>query len=226
LEGCEPSVNNAQTKRGGIRCIDCGALITSDSKRCKSCFTFFFGQSVHLAWQRGVYVSKPHIKHTEETKAKLSRKCKASWKRGCYKGSHSTPAFRALRSDIVTQEWREGKRKSLPPPHISGIENTFALALDALQVEYQRQYKVPGKRWTYDFYLPDYNALVEVDGVYWHSLPKMKDRDRQKDAFGAQANYIVLHVSENLIKNDVLHCAKEAIAKLKTFSQGHVEYFA
>ena len=40
------------------------------------------------------------------------------------------------------------------------------LILNKLGISFQRQYCILGKY--YDFYLKDYNVLIQVDGVYWH----------------------------------------------------------
>lgn len=37
-------------------------------------------------------------------------------------------------------------------------------------------------RWSVDLAFPERMLAVELDGVYWHSLPAMVDRDRRKDA--------------------------------------------
>jgi very-short-patch-repair endonuclease len=37
-------------------------------------------------------------------------------------------------------------------------------------------------RWLIDIALPDIATAVEIDGVYWHSLPGAADRDRRKNA--------------------------------------------
>ena len=49
-------------------------------------------------------------------------------------------------------------------------ELEFKAILDALQIKYEHPYTVNlGKRYaSIDFYLSDYNMLVEVDGEYWH----------------------------------------------------------
>lgn len=50
-------------------------------------------------------------------------------------------------------------------------EKEFAELLDRYNIEYTFQKAVPWKRgWKkwYDFYIPESNTLVEIDGTYWH----------------------------------------------------------
>lgn len=51
--------------------------------------------------------------------------------------------------------------------HQSSLEEKFAKEfLDVLRVRYQHQYRLGP--YVYDFYLPEYNTLVEINGTYWH----------------------------------------------------------
>lgn len=49
-------------------------------------------------------------------------------------------------------------------------------------------------RWLIDVALPLDMIAIELDGVYWHSLPAMVDRDRRKDAFLTANGWRVLRV--------------------------------
>lgn len=49
-------------------------------------------------------------------------------------------------------------------------EKLFALILDILNIEYEKQ--KPVKKYKCDFYIPKYNLIVEIDGDYWHANPK------------------------------------------------------
>ena len=49
-------------------------------------------------------------------------------------------------------------------------ERLFALILDILNIEYEKQ--KPVKKYKCDFYIPKYNLIVEIDGDYWHANPK------------------------------------------------------
>lgn len=82
-------------------------------------------------------------------------------------------------------------------------------------VKYTHQFSVPWqrgwKKW-YDFYLYEYNLLVEVDGVYWHgkglddsSLNEQQSNTRkndiEKNKLAAVRGYNLLRVWEDELKN-------------------------
>ena len=52
----------------------------------------------------------------------------------------------------------------------SKLEIKFARILSQMGLKFERQYRVGYK--FYDFFLPDYNILVETDGDYWHGNSK------------------------------------------------------
>lgn len=73
----------------------------------------------------------------------------------------------------------------------------------------------------YDFYLPDTNTVIEVDGDYWHGNPKIyptlneqqqkcKIRDRQKELVLKQKNVILIRVWES----ELYTLTKQEIADL------------
>ena len=56
----------------------------------------------------------------------------------------------------------------------SKLEDDFASDfLDRLGVKYIRQFEARSIKRFYDFYLPKENLLIEVDGGYWHSDPRV-----------------------------------------------------
>ena len=75
--------------------------------------------------------------------------------------------------------------------------------LDSVGAKYIQEYKI-GRFWA-DFYLIDYNSVIEVDGDYWHSLPEIKEKDKRKDAFLIEKGIRVFHIKECELKtNDVI----------------------
>ena len=69
----------------------------------------------------------------------------------------------------------------------SKLEDDFAhLFLDKLGVEYVYQFEAKDIGRFYDFYLPNSNLIIEIDGDFWHANPeKYKDeelRGHQKKA--------------------------------------------
>lgn len=71
----------------------------------------------------------------------------------------------------------------------------------------EKEYKI------YDFYLPEYNMLIEADGDYWHGNPEYfatlneiqvinKKNDVFKNELAKQEGYFLLRFWENQIKSD------------------------
>jgi very-short-patch-repair endonuclease len=60
----------------------------------------------------------------------------------------------------------------------SKLEEDFAKEfLDKLGVKYIYQFEARSIGRYYDFYLPNHNLIIEVDGDYWHSNPKFYNND-------------------------------------------------
>ena len=58
----------------------------------------------------------------------------------------------------------------------SKLEDDFASRfLDKLKVGYIRQFEAKDIKRFYDFYLPETNLIIEVDGGYYHSDPRVVD---------------------------------------------------
>lgn len=75
-------------------------------------------------------------------------------------------------------------KKSKPKKHknkfgTSKLEIKFKEEfLDKLGINYIYQYEIESIERTYDFYLPDSNLLIEVDGDYFHSNPMFYTEDK------------------------------------------------
>ena len=76
----------------------------------------------------------------------------------------------------------------------SGLENRFAQCLDSNCLAYIRQFVVG--RYQADFYLPPFNTIVEVDGDYWHNIPRVKTIDRRREKHLNELGYRVIRVRE------------------------------
>ncbi|MGH7203711.1 MAG: hypothetical protein ACREHC_04690 [Candidatus Levyibacteriota bacterium] len=51
-----------------------------------------------------------------------------------------------------------------------------------------------------DFYLPEYNVMLCVDGKYYHSIPQVAERDKREDKQLHEMDYIVIRLSEETAK--------------------------
>lgn len=103
------------------------------------------------AWRMGIKksratrIARDNYKHTEATKAKLR--------------------------DASCRAIAENRIKTT-----SNLELRVAPVLDALGIAYTHQYPVRGVDGrfvcVFDFFLPEYNTVVEVNGTFWHADPR------------------------------------------------------
>lgn len=67
------------------------------------------------------------------------------------------------------------------PKSPSKFEISVGVFLDSLDIKNE-----PGKkigRYHVDFYLPDFQQVIEADGDYWHNRPGAKERDAERDEY-------------------------------------------
>lgn len=78
-----------------------------------------------------------------------------------------TKKRKLTRSEIIKRNIERSK-KPHPQYGTSKLETKFATEfLDKLGIKYITQYEAKDIKRFYDFYLPDSNILIEIDGDYW-----------------------------------------------------------
>lgn len=85
-----------------------------------------------------------------------------------------------------------GTAVTLRQPRVSSIEVMVASVLATMGVAYRQQVKVAT-------YVPDFvvgSTIIEVDGTYWHGMPKVKERDAVKDRIFRDLGYEVIRITE------------------------------
>lgn len=95
--------------------------------------------------------------------------------------------------------------------------------LETLNVDYQQQKKVSTKY--YDFYIPKYNLLIEVDGDYYHAKDRSKKlneiqkkniiNDHKKNLIAKRKGYRIIRFWESDINEKTLTVIKELKEELK-----------
>lgn len=105
--------------------------------------------------------------------------------------------------------------------HTSKLEKTFANILNLLEIEYQTAYYAKDIKAFYDFYLPKYNLIIEVDGDFWHCNPNSKHnipkyatqqrnliKDAIKNEWAINNGYKILRFWEDDINNNIRQVKK------------------
>jgi G:T-mismatch repair DNA endonuclease (very short patch repair protein) len=121
---------------------------------------------------------------------------------------------------------------------VSKIEDVVSKILSELNIIHTRQYilKYNGIRKFYDFYLPDYDVIIEVNGDYWHASPtiyhkndlinypfgyktakEIWEKDLIKKQHAEKRNIPILYIWEYELKknkNDLINLIKNRLYEL------------
>ena len=60
-----------------------------------------------------------------------------------------------------------------------------------------------------DFYIPQFNAIIECDGNYWHNYPIGTQKDLRNTMFLVSNGYNVYRFWESEIKENIKNCISE-----------------
>ena len=116
-------------------------------------------------------------------------------------------------SEIIKKNIERSK-KPHPKYGTSKLETIFETdILKKLKVSYQRQFYAKDIKRYYDFYLPELNVLIEVDGDYYHSYGKIYEEmtpmqkknhrvDEIKNEWAALHGYALIRIWEHDIRNN------------------------
>lgn len=89
--------------------------------------------------------------------------------------------------------------------HSTNIEIIMKDALEKNKIEFVEQYPIRCKYgYIIDFFLPQFNMIVECDGEPWHK--EGNSRDRKRDGFLRGKGYIILRFKGNEIINNIQSC--------------------
>jgi very-short-patch-repair endonuclease len=76
----------------------------------------------------------------------------------------------------------------------TGIENAVEFMLKEVGADYESQKRMG--RFLCDFYVCAADLVIECDGIYWHGIPKVKKRDKNKDKWLVLHGHRVLRLKE------------------------------
>lgn len=90
-------------------------------------------------------------------------------------------------------------------------ERILNILLDRHRITYIQEYRIPGYKYRYDFYLPNINLLIEYDGAHhfkpiWKyggedHLVQVKKRDKIKDKLASDHGYLLFRFDHTVVKD-------------------------
>ena len=87
------------------------------------------------------------------------------------------------RPDVISRNL-ESRLRQLNPNSRSGLEVAVENRLKSMGISFSTQYPVGMYLW--DFFLPEYGVLIDVDGEYWHSLPENIAKGKAKRTYASR----------------------------------------
>lgn len=100
----------------------------------------------------------------------------------------NTPNYSELMRDYSTKGYLSRRQRGTKP------ELHFKTWLQNNNVVYVEQYRKVGNAHPYDFFLPEHNLLVEIDGHYWHSKPEQQIKDTQHVEDAISKGYKIVRI--------------------------------
>ena len=156
-------------------------------------------------------------------------------KQRIYKSQKITPTKDASLKDIVIRKNDTPKERKHPEYGTSNLETRFAKNfLDELGYEYETQFKAESIGRYYDFYIKPANLLIEIDGGYWHSDPRLyegkeltptqkrnKRVDKDKDKWALTHKIPLIRIWED----DINKTPKQVMDMLKSEIPKYIEKY-
>jgi very-short-patch-repair endonuclease len=167
------TIEKCRLKRTGIRCSDDTKVKISNANK---------GEN------NGMYGNT----HTEEVREKISKASKEMW----------TNKREELMLKIFTPENRQKlkirRSKMIFPLKDTAPEVKMKEILQILGLQFKQHiYITIPSAYQVDFLLPDFNLVIEVDGVYWHNFPHLREIDIKRTKELQEDGYEVLRLWEH-----------------------------
>jgi len=117
----------------------------------------------------------------------------------------------------IKEKAKATRRELNKLPRMTWIEKFFEVWCIDNNLTYEYQYIIPEQRHRYDFYLPEINLIVELDGVYWHSSKEAKKLDNFFVVLAKKAGYNIIRFTDTEIKQNGTNLFLERILNNECF---------
>lgn len=142
-------------------------------------------------------------KHSKETKQKIGKANKKAlignipWNKG---KKYPSPWLDKYRFDKEFQKKLRilGAKASQNRKGYTSIEKVIYSFLKKKKIDFKPQ-KLINDKFLVDAYVPELNLIIECDGDYWHSLDKVKKRDKSKNAYLTKCGFNLIRLKESVI---------------------------
>lgn len=172
---------------------------------CAHCQKVFFGEAQRPRQRKAVFCSKEcGVAFREASKiTKVCEQCGTQFK---------VKPWRANRSRFCSIPCK-GAWVCANTQSPTSIEIAISNLLNQMSIEHETQ-KAIGP-FNCDIYIVSCNLVIEVDGDYWHSLPKHKQQDKRRNTYLLNRNYRILRLPEHKIRKDLTWCKKQILKAMK-----------
>src|SRR5690606_2810900 len=127
------------------------------------------GKKVNITWGNKISAAQIGKSKSEEAKKKMSI------------------GHIGLRQSEETKIKRSISLRNAFKNKATSIEKKLYEALKTFKLQFEKQ-KVIG-RFIVDAYIPSVNLIIEADGDYWHSLDRVKKKDKAENAYLLSCGY-------------------------------------
>ena len=134
-----------------------------------------------------------HRKVSEKTKKKMSK-------------------WALTHPEKVRQRGFLGLKKQATMKGPTSIEKKVYDELKKRGLLFEKQKLING-HFLVDAYIPVFNLIIEADGDYWHSLPRVIKRDKSKNAYLKKCGFNLLRLTETEINNGRFNARIDALYK-------------
>lgn len=122
------------------------------------------------------------------------------------------PIHKQYMTNCVRKEWADPNsklHKHLGHLLPSSLENKFKVLLVEADIVFTQQYNPIGYTKVYDFFLPAYNTLIEIDGTFWHKSEWAIKHGRPacdvaKDNWALDHGYTIVRIPEVDLKSNIV----------------------
>jgi len=97
---------------------------------------------------------------------------------------------------------------------VTNIEAAVAAELERRNIKFEREVKI--SRYHLDFLLPQWDAVIECDGAFWHSSDQARERDARKDKYLTERGLIVFRLTSTQIEESLTDCIDRIVNMLES----------